>query len=702
MIKFNYVEWSNFLSTGSTPVKMELNTSPTTLIRGKNGSGKTTSLDALCYTLFNKPLRDVKLTQLVNSVNKKKTLTKVNFCINGVEYEVHRGQKPSIFQIFVDGELMNEDASARDLQNKLETDILKCDYKTFTQVVIMASTGFSYFMELSAPERRKVVEAMLDIEVIGNMSVLMKERVKEVNHKLESIDNKIEICQNKYNSQETFVNSLSTVSEEQLKDLYESKSKYEQDLKELELLYTQESKNICVIPEPSYPDEPTLEVPVYPEEPEYLTVFEKPEEPEYLDYSLPEEPVKPEDPSTLLDEKNDIIYKQKSLLVLADNEKSVAKFYQDNDSCDRCNQRIDLEFKKNIILSTNNKLADAGAEYKNLQSKLDDVQSKLENINTRNEIYNQYKDECSRIINENKMMNAKIESEYKHALMVAENKMHSINDQTRFGYNNKKQSILNSVTVNNQQLMNDYNKEVYEIKHKYNELVNTENNRHKGVMDSINQKLSFVRDNLSNTNAQIQKLERSKTDNIQSHHDELKRLNTELTERLNERSVITEEYELCKLGTEMLKDSGLKAKIVEQYLPTINLYINDYLDKMGANYSFVLDDQFNETIKSRYRDTFSYGSFSNGERSRINFAIMLAWRLLAQSKNTISSNLLYIDEVLDGSLDDEGIFSVMNIFESMVGTNIFVISHREEIEDYFDANINVSKVGNYSMYEFNS
>lgn len=599
MIRFNWVEFSNFLSTGAHPVRITLNTHDTTLIRGKNGCGKTTVLDAINYALFNKPLRDVKLAQLVNSVNKKKMLVKINFTINGKNYEIHRGQKPSVFQVFIEGEQIDQDASARDLQAKVENEILGCNFRTFNQVVVIASTGYTYFMELSAAERRDVVEKMLDIEVLGHMVTLLKERVKEVKAKGASIENKTSQIQQSISHARNLIAQAQQMGDEQVEQLDQHIAEVDQAVDEL-----------------------NAELQKLRSEHEELQK-EKPE------IDLDSEKARHQEAEKEINELAEVVRQAKSHIHVLENEVSTDKktksFYNDNDHCDRCHQPIDEEFKRRV------------------NDKMD------ENI------------------------------------LQAENKIHqhtqSIEEQKELAQ--AKQAII---------------KEVEQLAAKlrqWNNLVDGVLHKARNVQGRISDQMNTKNRLVDNKNQILSK----GTQDIGKYYDEIAKLEGDLEDLAKNRAEVTEEEELCRLAGEMLKDKGLKAKVIKQFLPLINHTINHYLDSMDANYSFVLDEQFNETIKSRYRDTFSYGSFSNGQRMRINLAILFMWRKLAESKNTVSSNLLFIDEVLDGSLDTDAIDSIFRLFETMTGTRIFVISHRTEIIEHFDRVIEVSMNGNFSQYD---
>lgn len=698
MIKFNYVEAKNFLSIGATPAKFILNSDPTTLVKGTNGAGKTTSLESICYTLFNKPLRNIKLNQLVNSVNKKKMLCEINFDINSVNYTVQRGQKPAVFKVFVNGEALDEDAAAKDLQAKLENEILKCNYKTFTQVVFMASTGFTYFMELSPAERRNVVESMLDIEVIGNMSQLMKEKYKSINIKKTTIDSSTEVTKTKVAAKQELVDNLSVVSEEQIANLVQQKEtkdiEFNKFMKEIEEI---NSKDLVLPDAPVMPIKPIYCKPELPAEPDKIEAPTMPNKPELVVSDLPEKP-KQTDLSLLYSKKSDLLSKKQTLIDSAENKKQVASFYQDNTNCDRCHQVITEEFKKTVIDETNNELNKLREDYVTIENQLSIIDADIEEGTKLNNIYSDWEKECIAIKNNDNLKNSenihlwekecnKLTGEYNNAVNSLMDEWKQKCSEIELKHNNTFNQELSLYNTSVNELNTKYNQECEKIKSARNNEVSIINNN---IMNSS----IIIRD----LNAQISDLRVKQNNNSELHYNELKDLNNTLTGLISESANVNEELELCSLGVEMLKDTGIKAKIIQQYLPTINNSINEFLDQMGANYSFVLDESFNETIKSRYRDVYSYGSFSNGEKSRINFAIMLMWQKLAKSKNTVSSNLLFIDEILDGSLDNDGIHAIMNIFDSMRDSNIFVVSHRKEIQDYFDAVLEVSKVGNFSNY----
>ncbi len=627
MIQFNWVEYSNFLAVGSMPVRIKLDDEHTTLIRGGNGSGKTTIIDALNYACFNKPLRQVKLSQLVNSVNKKKMLVKVNFNVGGHNWEIHRGQKPAVFLIHKDGEVVDQDASSRDLQAKLETEILGTNFKTFNQVLVVASTGYTYFMELDAPGRRTVVEQMLDIEVIGQMSTLLKDRVKEVRIRGNRIEDNYTSLQRSITQVKQLIEQAKNMGDAEVHRIDVNIVAVEKLISELE----GELKKHKV----SHDDE-------VGKKPEFDKDFETRRHQEAnnilstVNQANDKLAMAVDDAQREVRRANEDIRTQKRDISAHNNTKL---FYEGNDNCDRCQQPIDVDFKNNVveemdfkINGCNEVITDADRIIDTSEIRIDELQKQkndlAQNLQQQQAIIKEvgqiaqnvkdWQTRCDRIIN------------------LAKQVQQRIGDQTK-----AKQRLVDSKNI----VLS------------------------KGNVDT------------------------------KEYYDQIEAFNVEIEKLVLTRAEVAEEAELCKLAEMMLKDNGLKAKIIRQFLPVINKTINYYLEEMDANYSFVLDEQFNETIRSRHRDDFSYGNFSNGQRMRINLAILFMWRKLAQSKNTVSSNVLLMDEVLDGSLDKEGIDNLFDIFNTMENANIFVISHRPEIVDRFDKVIEVTLNGNFSSYD---
>ena len=627
MIKFNFVEYQNFLATGSTPVHILLNDEHSTIIRGGNGSGKTTIIDALNYGCFNKVLRDVTLGQLTNSVNKKNMLVKVNFTVSGVNYEVHRGQKPSIFKIFKDGEALDQNAANKDLQAKLENEILQTNIKTFNQVVVIASTGYVPFMELDVASRRTVVEQMLDIQVIGQMSALLKDRIKEVKIKGSKLENDYLDTERSIREMNALITQAESMGDKQVEQLDiritgidSTIESLNDDLKNAHSEHAAKTNARPDIDKDSQGDR-------FKVAKEELSNLEQTIAGVRNDMQLGRNRV-----STMSADINNLNRR------IAANAKTKS-FYVDNDKCDVCKQVIDATFKEGIV---------KGLDV--------DINEWVDLIQT-----------------------AKDESEHENNELILQNDTIIASEEQKKLQN----SIIKEINEMAQQLK-DWKAGVDRVVEKA-----------RGIQARISDNVN-IKNGLINDKQAI--VARGNTD-TKEFFDAIHVFNQKIIKLVENRAEITEDTELCKLAELMLKDNGLKAKIIKQFLPLINKSINYYLEIMNANYSFVLDEEFNETIKSRYRDNFSYGSFSNGQRMRINLAILFTWRKLAESKNTISSNLLVLDEVLDGSLDKEGIDALFSIFHTMDKSNLYIISHRPEIVDRFDKVITVSLNGNFSSYE---
>ncbi|AUS02032.1 RecF/RecN/SMC N terminal domain protein [Vibrio phage 3.058.O._10N.286.46.B8] len=588
MITFNYVEWANFLSNGATPTRINITEHSTNLIRGHNGAGKTTFMDALLYCLFNKPLRKVNLPQLVNSVNQKKMITKVNFTTRGTTYEVHRGQKPKVFKLFheVNGVMVEMD-STNDLQKTIESEVLRTNYKTFTQVVVMASMNYTNFMSLNPADRRIVVNQMLDLETLTIMSKLLAERVKEVKGKQLTTDGK-------YNNISTRVDAQKRLLDEAKKSSGDTTAVFDEQVASIDKQIEEFNDKLTVM------------------RGEYNAHLEK----------------KPTFDSEQISKASSSIRQRISEIeggsrVASHNKQTdmtTARFYANNNDCDRCGQVLNDAFKKSILFDLKQK-CDASDAIINENLPL--IEALNKELDSQNDKLNEY--------------------------MAWENASNSLMGDGR------------SIQSNIQRL--------------------------------VQQKQSILNDK--------QKLLDKDTGKVDEYQSELESLNAEMVELIETRAENSEDMELCGLCSQMLSDNGLKAKIIKEYLPIFNNTINHYLNTMGAQYSFMLDEQFNETILSRYRDNFSYGSFSNGEASRINLSILFTFRKIASLKNTVSTNLLIMDEVLDTSMDKDGIEDLMKIIGSLDRTNIFVVSHREEIVDLFDNVVTVTKRGNFASYEGN-
>ena len=546
MIVFESVEWANFLSTGNSANKVLLNKSQTTLIIGKNGEGKSTILDALCFSLFGKPFRNINKGQLVNSINQKKCLVTVEFTINKRKYKVIRGIKPNIFEIWCDGEMINQDAASRDYQKVLEQQILKLNYKTFTQVVILGSASFVPFMQLSSAQRRDVIEDILDIRIFSTMNQLLKEKAQETKDAIVRVENQIKNSKDKVESQQTIIKTINEAKTESINNIL---SKISANTAEI---LQAESQIEFIVSEIN-----TLKASIANKE------------------SITED----------IDKAKSI---KSKLLQKIETCEHHSEFFDEHDVCPSCNQDIAEEYKANIVKDLNEKMLDNNSKISELETILTNLNANLSKINK-----------------------------------VAE----QITDK------NIELSTKNSTVT----LLNKQNKE----------------------LDSETQRV------------------KSDTSNLDEEKTKLKDLAKDALDKIAEKNLLLEHRSMEEVASILLKDTGIKTAIIREYLPAMNKLINKYLQAMDAYIHFELDESFNEIVKSRYRDTFTYASFSEGEKMRIDLAILFTWRQIAKMKNSVNTNLLLLDEIFDSSLDAAGTDYFLNLMNQLgEHSNVFVISHK--------------------------
>tara|TARA_E500000318_G_C3569536_1_gene217199 strand:- start:12730 stop:14442 length:1713 start_codon:yes stop_codon:yes gene_type:complete len=565
MIIFKKVRWKNILSTGNSMTEVDLNTHNTTLIVGENGAGKSTILDAICFALFNRPFRQVSKTQLLNSINEQNGEVQVEFSIGTKEYKIIRCMKPNKFEIYCDNLMLNQDASNLDYQKHLEQSILKLNYRSFTQVVILGSSTFVPFMKLSSSHRREVVEDILDIKIFSSMNLLVKNKIKEINDDIKSIDDNTELTLQKIELQEQYINDLEQNKDKIIKNNNEkinsnkkTISKYSSDKTDLENL------NDGLLTEVS----------------EQSNISNKLKK---------------------LNKLHSTISTKKS------REEKDVEFFMNNDECPTCNQVITNQFKTNVIKQREDKVS----EY---QDGLNDLDIEIQNLENRLQIIEQI--------------------------------------SIKLNENNVKIGTLSTSIDTLLELNESLNKEIKE----YEELGSTQENR---------KKLEKLKDSLLLFEQRKAKLIEDK-----HYHD---------------------------IARNMLQDSGIKTKIIKKYLPIMNKLINGYLSSMDFFINFTIDENFNEIIKSRYRDEFKYYSFSEGEKMRIDLGLLFTWRAIAKMKNSTNTNLLLLDEIFDSSLDGTGTDDFLKILNTFKDENVFVISHKGDVlVDKFDHTIKFEKIQNFS------
>lgn len=567
MIYFKSIKWRNFLSTGNQFTEIKLDRSPSTLIVGENGSGKSTFLDAICFALFGKPFRNINKPQLINTINDKQLEVHVEFNLSGKEYKIVRGIKPNIFEIYVNSDLINQDAAARDYQKYLEENILKLNFKSFTQIVILGSASFTPFMQLPAATRREIIEDILDIQIFTTMNVVLKDRMNELKAKLLDADNKMELLKQKVEIQKEYVDTLQNNKEKRVEEINTkiAESQAEIDAATVSVNSLEAEKKVC--------DDARAALGNYQEKQKKLDIF-----------------------------------KSKFSTQLRDLQKEV-NFYNETDECPTCQQGIPHDHKQAILVTRETKIE----EINKGMSKLDDEFAKIE---------------------------ALIDEDTKLTLQIS-----NLTTDLQ-GYNNE--------IIIQQRLIQTLNLEL-------NDIV-------------------------------------SKTGDIDEEKKKLKQLAKDVVEQNQTKSTLNEDKHYLDATAALLKDTGIKTKIIRQYLPVINKLVNKYLTAMDFFVQFDLDEKFNETIKSRHRDKFSYASFSEGEKQRIDLALLFTWRTIAKMKNSVATNLLILDEVFDSSLDNNGTDFVMNLLNTMgEETNVFVISHKgDQLFDKFRSLIRFQKKNNYS------
>ena len=567
MIRFHAVRWKNFLSTGAQFTEVKLDKATTTLIVGENGAGKSTILDAICFCLFNKPFRSINKPQLMNSINGKGLQVEIEFSIGPKDYKIVRGSRPGIFEIYVNDDLLNQDAASKDYQKYLEDNILKLNYKSFTQIVILGSASFTPFMQLPLGHRREIIEDILDIQIFTVMNSVLKDKNADLKNQITSIDTQIEIGKNKVKMQQQYIATLENDKQKKVEDVQKRILETSAEISQLT-----------------------------------ASVVAERETEENLKSSISdakEKRNKRTEMGSLLRKLSERITAQEGHI----------HFYHDNDVCPTCSQSLEDEVKSNAIQSHTHKIEEIASAIETLNTQLTDIETRLAEIDSIEEKISEHQSNIIRI---------------------------------------------NSSIIANQNYI---------------------------------QKLQ---EDLSSSSTE--------TTDINGEKAKLKTLAKEVVAYADEKSKISEEKHYLDIASILLKDTGIKTKIIRQYLPVINKLVNKYLVAMDFFCHFELDETFNEKIKSRHRDEFSYASFSEGEKQRIDLALVFTWRTIAKMKNCASTNLLLLDEVFDSSLDANGTDYVMNLINTLGDeTNVFVISHKGDLLfDKFRSVIKFEKHQNFS------
>jgi DNA repair exonuclease SbcCD ATPase subunit len=566
VITFKNIKYKNFLSTGNTPIEVKLNKANTTLIVGVNGSGKSTLLDALCFVLFNKPFRIIKKEQMINTVNNGDCLIELEFEVGTNSYLVRRGIKPNIFEIYQNDKLLNQDASSLDYQRYLENNIMRLNYRSFLQVVLLGSSSYEPFMKMKPRYRREVVEEILDIRVFGLMDLILRPQQSELTRNVTDLSHKCDLIESKYETELKHYNAISDLNMNDLdgkKRLLEKNGQANYDYnRKIDKLNDELERHRDSIKDQS-------------KEQAKMTKLSK------LEAKI---------------EQN------------LETHKKNLDFFEQNDNCPTCTQSIELDFK--------------GEKIKLEESKL----------STLNEGMTQIMSEIS-----------------------------------------KQEEHLNA--------MDKISKKVYEM--------NVEVSKLQTSVEELDKYCN-------NIHEEIKSLQNKQTDG-RDIEKQLEQLKIDLEESKVERDKILDQQKYVNVLRTILNDKGAKSQIIKKYVPIMNNLINQYLQSMEFFISFHLDEEFNETVKSRFRDTFNYNNFSEGEKMRIDLALLFTWRHIAKMKNSVNTNLLILDEIFDSSLDGQGTDDFFKIIKTMTKENIFIISHKGDILfDRFTEVVRFEKFKNFT------
>ena len=566
MILFKKVRWKNLLSTGNQFTEVDLNKNSTTLIVGNNGAGKSTILDALCFVLFGRGFRKINKPQLINTTNEKDCLVEIELKIGSTDWMIRRGIKPNIFEIYRNGSVLDQSSSAIDQQKYLEQSILKMNYKSFTQIVILGSSNFVPFMQLTAASRREVIEDLLDIKIFSSMNVIIKEKIRSLKEEIRTLELKKESVKDKVEMQKNFIEELENLGNANINANKEKITNCEKEIGD----YIEENESI---------EEPLREL--IREQDEIIGYAEKLKNLGQLKGKISQKV------STITKEH---------------------KFFTENTVCPTCTQSIEEEFRLNRIRSAQDNAKELQSGYKELEDAIKKEEEREHKFNTLSK-------EISKLTNGISQNNIRI---------------HGLRRQIR----------------------------------------------------NLESEIQTIAENLANKNSEHEKLEKFKND-LKSVYDDLS----------GKKDLI----QYHDFSYSLLKDSGVKSKIIKKYLPLINQQVNRYLQMLDFYINFTLDEEFNETVQSPIHEDFSYSSFSEGEKQRIDLALLFTWREVAKFKNSTNTNLLILDEVFDSSLDGFGTEDFLKIIRYVIkDANVFIISHKVGMEDRFESVIKFSKVKGFS------
>jgi DNA repair exonuclease SbcCD ATPase subunit len=571
LVIFEKLRWKNFLATGDVFSELSFNIHPTTLITGGNGNGKSTFLDALTFSLFGKSFRKVNKPNLINSINNRDLVVEIEFTIGTQHYFIRRGIKPNIFEVFVNGKMLDQDSKIKDYQLHLEQNILKLNYKSFCQIVVLGSSNFVPFMQLSAADRRYIIEDLLDIQIFSQMNVLLKERVIETRDQLSTIETRFEIESERLKLQYKYLNDIKA----------DNKAKIKENKEQIQTNKETRSQLVVNVKELQHEIKKLLQS---------VSNYDK------INNKFSKlQSIKSQSLDSIVKVTTDITY------------------FENTESCKTCKQSIDEKFKIDTVATKKLRVVELNQMIMEINIKIDEC---TETLNSAKQIFNEVR-----------------------------------------------------------------NKEL--------------------EVSRFNSSISAVDSFIEKVNKEIEKLQNKRETSDVIDAEKLNELKTQLIELEKQKGNIVEKRYHYDIVSIMLKDSGIKTRIIRQYLPIMNKLINKFLGQMDFFVNFNLDENFKEVIKSRGRDEFCYESFSEGEKTRINLAILFAWRAISKLKNSVNTNILIFDEIMDSSLDNEGLDDFIKMVHEISGnnTNVTIISHRnaDNMMDKFSSVLKFDKVKNFSI-----
>ena len=566
-IEFIKVKFKNFLSAGNAFVEIDLNQNRQTLIVGDNGSGKSTLLEAITFALFNKPYRNINKPQLVNSINQRDMLVELYFNIVNDQYMIRRGIKPNIFEIYKNGQMLNQEAENRDYQEFLEESIIKLKHKSFTQTIIMGTASFTPFMQLNAQNRRAVVEDLLDLQVFGTMNILLKGKLNDIKVDLSSTENQVSILREKIRLQQQYLHQLNSDKNEQLKEIEQKIADLEQELQNNNISSAEKTKQI-----------------------------------DLLNKQIAEN-------TKLKPKLTNLQTLTNQLETKLNRIETEISFFHDNDECPTCKQGISDQLKSDAVESRS-----------------------------------AVKTEINQAIDKIRVQHNAILPEYEK--------------------------------------VSEWHSQVILLQHE---------------LSTLSKDIHTIVKHSQHLREQIVKITNAKS--IQVSDQQAAILQSQLIEQQQKLDQLTLDKNVLDTVGLLLKDTGIKSQIIKTYIPIINKFVNKYLEDMNFFVNFELDENFNEVIKSRHRDSFSYASFSEGEKLRLNLALIFAWRAIAKMRSSTTTNIIFFDEILDSSLDYDGIDTFFKIiYEMSSDCNIFVISHKTDMVDKFTNIVRVEKNKGFSKW----